>query len=254
MCDTAQTSYFELIKLVFLNVNMTPRSNLLLAELPEVEFERLAKHMELVSLSKGQTLFDVGQTPSHVYYPVGAIVSMMNDMAEGVSLETYMLGKACMVGVAALNEPSFYRATVRSSGLAYRMPVSVLQSERAHCPVYSSGALRVMRRMLMQMSQAIACSKRHSVRQQLVRWMLITLDRTMTQRIAITHQELAEILGFRREAITLAMGRFVDKGYIASSRGEIEVLDRNGLEAISCDCYWIGQEKKRSHRFTELIG
>lgn len=199
--------------------------------------------MELVSLVKGETIFKMGDIPTHVYYPVGAIVSMMIDMADGYSVETYMLGKSSTVG--ALNAPSFYRAYVRSSGLAYRLPMSILQREYLFCPVYMRVAMTAMRRMLMQLSQSIACGKHHSLEQQLIRWMLITLDRISTSKIAITHKELSGILGFRREAMTLSLKRLTGLGYIESRRGEIEVINRKGLEALSCDCYWIGQEKKR---------
>ncbi|PUE58739.1 hypothetical protein B9Z44_03495 [Limnohabitans curvus] len=222
---------------------MTPRFNTLLAELPASEYEKLAPHMELVSLVKGETIFKMGDIPTHVYYPVGAIVSMMIDMADGYSVETYMLGKSSTVG--ALNAPSFYRAYVRSSGLAYRLPMSILQREYLFCPVYMRVAMTAMRRMLMQLSQSIACGKHHSLEQQLIRWMLITLDRISTSKIAITHKELSGILGFRREAMTLSLKRLTGLGYIESRRGEIEVINRKGLEALSCDCYWIGQEKKR---------
>jgi DNA-binding MarR family transcriptional regulator len=106
-------------------------------------------------------------------------------------------------------------------------------------------AMAAMRRMVMQLAQSIACGKHHSVEQQLIRWMLITLDRISTSKIAITHKELSGILGFRREAMTLSLKKLTGLGYIESRRGEIEVINRKGLETLSCDCYWIGQEKPR---------
>jgi hypothetical protein len=87
------------------------------------------------------------------------------------------------------------------------------------------------------------CGKRHSVEKQLLRWMLITLDRTLGPTIEVTHQEISERLGFRREAITLALGKLMERGYIHVRRGTIEVIFREALEAQVCDCYWIGQEK-----------
>ncbi len=205
----------------------------------------LTDQMELVSLPKGQTLFYMGEVPSHVYFPISAIVSMLIDMEDGASIETYMLGNTCMVGTAALGQPSFYRACVRSAGLAYRMPAQAMLNARAKCPVYMQGALAATNRMFMQLSQAIVCGKRHTIEQQLIRWMLITLDRTTGNHIQITHQELGEVLGFRREAITLALGKLTAKGSVQINRGEIVVHDRPALEASSCECYWIGQQRKR---------
>lgn len=224
---------------------MTPKLNALLAYLPDSEFEAMESRMQLVSLCKGQTLFRVGDIPLHVYYPVGAVVSMMNDLPDGYCVETYMMGKACMVGVAATHGPSFYRATVRSSGLAWRMLLSDLKSLSVQCPAYTAGSQRAMRQIVMQMSQSLVCSKRHTVEQQLMRWMLITLDRTLEPIIPVTHQELSEILGFRREAITLTFCKLARQGCIRTSRGQIEVLDRAALETFSCECYWLGQGAAR---------
>lgn len=219
--------------------------NSLLSNLPEFELQIITNQMALVSLPKGQTLFEMGEVPSHVYFPISAIVSMLIDMEDGASIETYMLGNTCMVGAATLGQPSFYRACVRSAGLAYRMPAQAMLNARAKCPVYMQGALAATNRMFMQLSQAIVCGKRHTIEQQLIRWMLITLDRTSSNHIQITHQELSEVLGFRREGITLALGKLTARGSVQVNRGEIVVHDRFELEASSCECYWIGQERKR---------
>lgn len=222
---------------------MNPRINALLAGLPESEYRLLISHMELVSLPKGRDLFTTGQVPSHVYYPVGALISMMKDMPDGFSVETYMIGKAGLMGIVALDGPSHYRANVRDAGLAYRIPLPVLKSLMPHCPVHQQAITSTMLRMLMQLAQSVVCGKHHSVEQQLIRWMLITLDRVLEPEIQSTHQEIAERLGFRREAITMALGKLTALGYVRSRRGVIEVIQRDGLEALACDCYWIGQEK-----------
>lgn len=224
---------------------MTPRSNHLLATLPESEYSLLVKHMELVSLKKGHILFEVGQVPELVYYPITAIISMMNDMADGFSVETYMIGNSGMVGIGALGKPSFYRAHVRHTGLAYRMNAATLIQKREHCMAYQHSEMFALNRMLMQLSQTIACVKHHAIEMQLIRWMLITLDRTAAPAIPSTHQEIADILGFRREAITLALQKLSDGGHVSTSRGRIQVLDRDALETMVCDCYWIGQQRRK---------
>lgn|SRR5574343_76176 len=224
---------------------MNPRINALLAGLPESEYRLLISHMELVSLPKGRDLFTTGQVPSHVYYPVGALISMMKDMPDGFSVETYMIGNAGLSGIVALDGPSHYRANVRDAGLAYRIPLPVLKSLLPHCPVHERAITSTMRRMLIQLTQAVVCGKHHSVEQQLIRWMLISVDRTLEPVIHLTHQEVSERLGFRREAITLALGKLTALGYVVSRRGEIQVTQREGLEAMVCDCYWIGQGKPK---------
>lgn len=233
------------------SVPMPPRANELLAQLPDSEYQQFRPHLELTSLSKGQDLFQPGDLPSHVYFPIGAMVSVMKDMEDGFSVETYMLGKSSMVGHCAVFGPCFYRANVRSSGLAYKLLVSTLHRLMPTCPMFVQSAMRLMGRAIAQLSQAVVCCKHHSVEKQMMRWMLITLDRTFESEIPMTHQEIADRLGFRREAITLALGKLMERGHILVKRGVIDVVDRQALEARVCDCYWIGQEKTKPN-FSQL--
>ena len=244
VCDIEQIQQHSIYKFCKTQKNtMTPRCNELLSAIPDHEFNAMTSHMQLVSLVKGQTLFEAGQTPQTVHYPVGAIVSMMLELRDGFSVETHMFGQSCMVGVGAIGMPSFYSAKVRRSGLAYRLSVAHLQQARQTCPAYVSSSHQAMQRMFRQLSLAIICGKRHSVEQQLARWMLSTLDRTPSDTIPITHLELSDLLGFRREAVTLALGKFCDTGLVACGRGQLSVLDRRRLEKLSCDCYWLGQDR-----------
>lgn len=224
---------------------MNPRINALLNGLPDEEYDRLTAHMELVSLPKGQDLFVQGEVSHHVHYPVGALVSMMMDMPDGFSVEVYMVGNAGLLGTTALDGANHYRANVRHAGLAYRIPVKTLKSLLPHCPAHAQAITKMMRRIGIHLSQAVVCGKRHTVEQQLIRWMLVTLDRTLESTIPMTHQEIAERLGFRREAISLALGKLAVHGHIESRRGEVEISRRAELEALVCDCYWIAQEKTK---------
>lgn len=105
-------------------------------------------------------------------------------------------------------------------------------------------------RAVRLMSLNMACGKRHTVSEQLIRWILVSLDQSATDVVAMTHLELAEVLGFRRGAVTLAMVRLAAQGFLAYSRGDIHVLNRSGMEAQCCDCYWLAQDKVRSRSIT----
>lgn len=225
---------------------MTSLSNALLAKIPESEYLRFKPHLEMVLLHKGQTLCEIGQVATNVYYPVSAVVSMLVDLTEGTSVEINVIGRTSMVGVAALDGPSFYRATVRNSGVAYRMPTSILKNETSNCPAYTHAVVSTMCQMMAQMAQTMACGKLHSTEHQIIRWFLITIDHTQTQVIKITQQEVADLLGFRREAVALALKKLVISGDVRLSRGQIEILNRPALEKASCDCYWIYQERART--------
>jgi CRP-like cAMP-binding protein len=224
---------------------LTPRSNALLATLPDSEYSRLEPHLEQVVLHKGQTLFEMGQRPTSVYYPVRAMVSMMIDLPEGVSVEASIFGHTGMVGVAALHEPSFYRATVRNTGLAYRMPINVLKRERTSCPVFMCTTESATSGLLAQVTQNMACAIHHSKEQQVIRWLLVTLDHSLTSVIKITQQKIADLLGFRREVVALVLKKLIVRGEVQLHRGQIEVVNKPALELASCDCYWIGHGKKR---------
>lgn len=206
---------------------------------------RFAPHLEKVMLRKGQTLFEMGQSPTNVYYPVRAMVSMLIDLSEGLSVEAHMLGPTSMVGVAALEEPSFYRATVRSTGLAYQLPISVLKREQTSCPFYMNTVVSATSRLMAQMAQAIACAQHHTKEQQIIKWLLVTLDHSLTPVIKITQQELADLLGFRRELVSLVLKKLIMRNEVQLHRGQIEVVNRSALELATCDCYWVGHERKR---------
>ena len=233
---------------------MSPQQNHLLSDLPADESGAFARHLKQVLLHKGQVLLEAGEVPRHVYFPVGAMVSMLNDSRDGDSLETYMFGKTCMVGVATVGQPSFYRAQVRSAGPAYELPVSSLVKLRSQCPTYFQNAASAVNRMVMQLSQALVCSRHHVLEQQLIRWILITLDRSLSACIEISHLELSELLGVRREAVTLNLNKMAARGEVALRRRVLEVLDREALEARSCDCYWHGQQTKRPTAHARHLG
>lgn len=217
---------------------MHPKNNALIAALPSNEYQGLLPKLTLVSLTRGQTLIDMGESPTQVHFPVGAIVSMINDLPDGQTIELHMLGRTCLVGVAALDVPSFYRATVRVSGLAYRLPMSELLSLRERSPAYFIEALKRTGLLMSHIAQRAICVNYHKVEQQLVRWMLLMLDRLFDDVIHVTHGELASLLGARREAVTTTLGRLAQQGLVEMCRGTIRVPNRAALEMVSCDCYW----------------
>ena len=228
---------------------MLPSSNALLADLPKQEYTQLTTHMKLVSLHKGQTLFEADEVPEFVYYPVGAIVSMLRDLDGGQVVESHIMGATCMVGIGTLGQPSFYRATVRTAGLAYKLRASDLVRAREHCPVYVKRSLQSMNGVMGQMSAGLGCSIRHPVSKQLIRWLLRTYDRLLEPSIPMTHQEIAELLGFQRVTITKTLSGLSECGAIATRRGEIVLLDRQKLEEQVCECYQVDIRHRQIFRW-----
>lgn len=231
---------------------MNPRHHDLLAPLPTQEYELFFPHLELVSLTKGQVLFDTGEVPPFVYFPVGAVVSIICELDGNLNIESNMVGRSSMVGLTNTGLESFYKAEVRSSGLAYRINAQIYRQLRKQCPMFIEGLTLAQAASLRYTSFTGACARHHPIDQQMLRWMLISLDRSFLSTIDITHSELSRLLGFRREAVTLTLGRLVEAGAIKLGRGAIEVIDRTALEKQACECYWRISGKQRLS-FTTLV-
>jgi len=216
-----------------------PTRNHLLAALPPSEFEALASHLELVQMRLGDMLYEPGRQLSHAYFPTTSIVSLHYVMASGASTESAGVGNEGVVGVALFmggnTTPS--SAVVQTAGYAYRIDARVLQHEFARGGSLQALLLRYTQALMTQMAQIAACTRHHSVEQQLCRWLLMTLDRLPGNELVMTQELVAGMLGVRREGITEAAGKLQKAGLIQYRRGHITVLDRAGLETHACECY-----------------
>lgn len=217
----------------------SPLENALLARLPRQDYQVLFRHLKLMRLRQGQVLFDRGDIIEHVYFPTSALISIMVELDDGFRAEAVMVGKDHVAGAVALGGgQSFLCAEVRSAGYAYRLPVEVLYREFRRGQALMHLILAAIRQSFLQASYASVCGKRHHSEQQVVRWILSCADSTRSDAIAATHVQIAHLIGVRREAVTLALGKLSSQALIDVSRGKIELLDRPGLEEHACECYW----------------
>ncbi len=216
-----------------------PRSNHLLAVLPAPVFDRLAPHLELVSLPLGEALYESGGRLSHVYFPTDAIVSLLNVMENGASAEIAVIGNEGILGIALFlgSDSMPNRAVVQSAGHAYRLKGQVFKQEFSLSGAFQRLLLRYTSALLTQMAQTAVCNRHHTVDQQLCRWLLLCLDRLPANELTMTQELIANMLGVRREGVTEAAGRLQSAGLIHYSRGHIRIVDRPGLEARVCECY-----------------
>lgn len=229
------------------------RTNELLEFLPEDEFSLFEPHLELRSLSKDETLWVFSEIPEYVYFPTGAVVSIICELDDGFTVETTLVNKKSVVGLSNTGQPSFYTAKVKYPGLAYRIKLSTFLKLKEECPVFAKNFAGAMFASFRNIHFAAACGKHHLVDQQIVRWILTNLDRSESNYVPATHAQISELLGFRREVITAALGKLSLQRIIDLSRGQLEVLDRQALELRSCECYWLAQGLKRPASFTALI-
>jgi CRP-like cAMP-binding protein len=214
-------------------------ANRLLAALPAADLERWRVHLEWTEMPLGQVLYESGSTASHVVFPATAIVALLYVTESGASAEIAMVGNEGLVGTSVFmgggSTPG--RAVVQSAGHCFRMKAQALKEEFEHCPEVMRLLLRYTQALISQMAQTAVCNRHHSVNQQLCRWLLFSLDRLPGNELRLTHELIAHMLGVRREGVTESAQKLQRAGLIRYSRGRIQVLDRPGLERLSCECY-----------------
>ena len=229
-----------------------PRQNHLLAALSADVQERLLPHLELVELPLGKVLYESGDTLRHVYFPTDAIVSLLYVMENGASAEISVVGNDGLLGIALFmgGESTPSRAIVQSGGHAYRLLGQRMKDEFNRHGETLLLMLRYTQSLITQMAQTAVCNRHHSIDQQLCRWLLLSLDRLPGNRLVMTQELIANMLGVRREGVTDAASKLQEKGVIEYTRGQITVLDRPALEKLSCECYAV--VKKETDRLLQV--
>ena len=214
-------------------------SNRLLATLPESVRDSLLSKLTRVPLTVRQVVYAADGLIDMVYFPDSGMVSLVANLAEGTQAEVGIVGSEGMLGaaLAAGVETSFIEAMVQMPGSALRMPAGQFRDEvRADGPLRSL-ALRYNEALQAQVMQTAACNAHHGLEQRLARWLLMAHDRVKADDLPLTQDFIAIMLGVHRPSITVAAGVLQRSGLIRYSAGHIAVLDRVGLEALSCDCY-----------------
>ena len=216
-----------------------PEQNYLLAALSPDERDRVYPHLRLVSMPLGKVLYESGDALEYVYFPTDSIVSLLYVLESGASAEISVVGNEGLIGIALFmgggTTPS--RAIVQSAGHAYRLAGQRLKDEFHRNGSLQLLLLRYTQALITQMAQTAVCNRHHSVDQQLCRWLLLSLDRLRSNRLVMTQELIANMLGVRREGVTDAAGKLQKLGAISYSRGQITVLDRPQLEELCCECY-----------------
>ena len=216
-----------------------PKSNHLMAALPETDWRRWLPQLEQTEMPLGQVLYESGGTLEHVYFPTTAIVSLLYVMENGASAEIAVVGNEGLVGISLFmgggTTPS--RAVVQSAGVGFRLAAQTIKDEFDRSGPVMHVLLRYTQALITQMSQTAVCNRHHSLDQQLCRWLLLSLDRLQSNELVMTQELIANMLGVRREGVTESALKLQQAGLIRYARGHISVLDRKGLEQRTCECY-----------------
>jgi CRP-like cAMP-binding protein len=218
-----------------------PRQNKLLAALPDRGWSRIEPHLEHIDLALGATLCESDSRLTFAYFPVTSIISLVYVTSDGTSTEIAAVGNEGVVGLRLFmgGWPTSNRALVQNKGGAYRLRSEILAREFARSEVMQHVLLRYTQARLTLIGQTAVCYRRHSIDQQLCRWLLLSLDRLGSDELMMTHELLANTLGVRREGITEAALKLQAAGLIKYGRGRITIVDRPGIEAACCECYGV---------------
>lgn len=216
-----------------------PLRNQVLAALPPAALERLRGDLQPMRTLADQVLYEAGARPAHVVFPTTAIASLRYTMESGASAEMGIIGCDGMIGLGLfLGGGSMpHRAVVRSPGHALRLRAEPFRVELRRAGALQRALLLYTQALLTQLTMTAACNRLHSLEQQLCRWLLLSHDRLRTQELLMTQEAIAQLLGVRREGVSVAAHRLQAAGLIRYSRGRIVFLDRPGLEAAACECY-----------------
>ncbi len=228
-----------------------PRQNKLLSAIPDAEWQRLRPHFEPIEMPAGRIVREHGSPSSYAYFPTTAIISLLYATAEGVSTEIAAVGNEGFLGLAVLlgGETTPRMALVQSTGWVYRIKGSILKEEFDRGDSIQRLLFRYIQALLTLIGQTAVCNRRHTIDQQLCRWLLLNLDRLATAQLTMTHELLANLMGVRREGITESARKLQLAGLITYSRGLITVIDRAGIEACCCECYGVVRRE-----YDRLIG
>ena len=214
-------------------------ANKLLASLAPEDLETLSRGLTHVSLEKGALLYEPGDDIDLIYFPHDAVVSLMTLMQSGEAIESATIGREGAVGFAAAMFPrrSLSRIIVQVAGTASKISAAQLQQS-----CHDRERLRFLidrhsDALFAHAVQSVACNALHSVEARFCRWLRCCHDRIDSDRVSLTQEFLADMLGVQRTTVTVVARTLQAAGLIRYSRGVVDILDRKGLEAITCECY-----------------
>jgi CRP-like cAMP-binding protein len=223
--------------------------NHLLCALSPEELARLRLRDVVVTI--GEVVYECDQRIDYAYFPTTCVVSCLYTTRDGSTAEMALAGNDGIIGVASFLGGGTipHRAVVQIGGHALKIPAKALQEEFARGGPFQHILLRYTQALITQISQTAICNRLHSLEQRLCRWLLVCHDRVNGSEILMTQEFIANMVGGRRESVTVAAGHLQDIGLIHYSRGHINILDREGLEMVVCECY-----KIVSNELNRLVG
>jgi CRP-like cAMP-binding protein len=215
--------------------------NKILERLPEPDYRRIVGQMERVSPDLGEVVAFPNTEPKWVHFPVSGVLSSMVVLEDGSTVEASTVGNEGMDGLYLLADPlaNPYRINVQVRGEMLRMSAEAFARARAESPAFAQLLMRYALVLIQRGAQNGACIQHHTVEERTCRWLLETALRKGEDRFGLTQEFLADMLGVRRQSVNLTARLLQSAKLIEYRRGELVILDRDGLEEASCECFGV---------------
>ncbi|MBD2257405.1 Crp/Fnr family transcriptional regulator [Pseudanabaena sp. FACHB-2040] len=225
--------------------------NQILAALPEEEYERLLPKLEKVHMEFHQTVCEPDQPIEHIYFPLNSVVSLLSLMENGETAEVGIVGYEGIVGLPVFldADSTTNLAITQIEGEGMKMKAADFKEEANRQGSLQTLLKRYTQARLMQVSQSAACNRFHSVEERFCRWILMNHDRARKDEFVMTQEFASQMLGVRRPTVSVVASMLQKAGLIRYRRGNMTILDREGLEAGCCECYQIVRKD-----FEQLLG
>lgn len=213
--------------------------NYILQSLPPADFARMSPDLEPVKFAPGETLYHSHTKIEYVYFPDHSMASVVATTSEGQCAETGVIGREGIVGTDVLlgADSTINETFIQLADGALRMKTAAARAEFRRAGAFHDLWLKFVRLLMLQIGQTALCNRLHTVEERLARWLLLCRDRSRTDELKLTQEFLGIMLATNRSTVTTAAIVLQGGGLIKYSRGLITVLDREGLEHFSCECY-----------------
>jgi len=218
----------------------------ILSSLPDNDFARLLPHLQIVTLSSGENIFQPDDNGTFIYFPGTAVFSQLNFLEDGRTVETAMIGNEGIVGISLILSSRHSVAPwtlTLLGGSAYRINTSIFKQEFSSCGFLQTSLLEYLNLYIKQISQRVVCNNHHLIEERFCTWLLMLDDRCCKNRLILTHEQIAQLLGVHRPSVTCIAQDLRSKEIINYIRGRISILNRKKLEASACECYSVINHK-----------
>ncbi|MES2900296.1 MAG: Crp/Fnr family transcriptional regulator [Pseudomonadota bacterium] len=233
------------------DMSAQPGCNRLLASLDQAAYRQLAPSLSHVHLQRKDVVGERGAGATKVYFPCGAVLSVLAYMQNGAAVEVGTIGREGFFGLELLVGGTQWTETTvcQVAGDSLSMSAAAFRDAIAGDTPLRRLTQRYLMAYLALVSQSVACNRLHNIEERFARWVLMTHDRVDGDEFFLTQEFIADMLGVHRPSVSLVAGAFQQAGYIKYSRGTMSILNRQGLEDASCECYGVS-----AHQFATMFG